>query len=1110
MHQAAAATGDLWFMIARLLAHAAAAPLAVGGMMFMPTAALAAPAAHTTTVFGTYTQVLPDDLRPGAPAVPTPLVTIGGTLVQLPAGAAAGLKNGAEVAVTVSAPVSADTAGEVAAALTTGQATVLRTSVASGVAPLAASVAGTHSLTVIPVYWTTKDTQTTTTLRATADKVAAYWNAQTDGGVTIPSIDVRDWTLITKPKSCDDYVAAANAAIAATGVSAPTMKNHVLLYWPKMGCSWAGKGSVGGGNLWVDGTTAPDVWEHEFGHNMGLLHANAATCTQGKTVPLSTSCTVKEYDDRDVMGFGRNSDGFNLNSALADVLGTLKDAVVGENGTVVTLPPITAISQTRALKIPLTGSTLYVDYRPKTGRDGDLPAGWAGVQVHQRLTDKSDSRSLNMSPELTDSRAMQVGKAWAIPGTLLTLTVEEVTANGARVRVGNTFNDTSAPATPATPTFTATAKSGEYVAGPVKLTWPAVADKESGVADYRVSLNDQTVVTKTPLLTVPAFTGDMAISVTAVNKVGMVSEASPTLTLHGDNAAPSTPTLTSPDSGATVGTAPRLAWSAATDEGAGVDHYELFLDKTKVGTAERSATSATATLATSAKDGEHKLSVVAVDKVGNRSEAGARTVVLAKAAVAAPTKPKVTNEPSGTRITWTPPAQEVAEYDLLVDGVVKEVVSGSETSWMLETGTATEGAHQLGVRARDAIGNASATATAKGTLDTSAPDQPKVAPPAAEGTVTGNLAKISWAAVTDKQSGIGKYAVLVDGEEVMRSEGTAKSATVAVPDGEHRVVVVAINGNGLRSPDSDDLGVTVTATPTAPKPAKITSPVARAVTGAESLTVTWAAAVDPGGLDHYEVRVDGETAQTSTTTSASVSLDAGPHNLTVVAVDTAGLTSTSAAVAVTVDRTGPTVTTPTVALKTGAGGEGVPVLVTASATDANLICGVTVAVGDKQVFTGKSGTVRVETLLPRAASATVTVTATDCAGNATVATREVSMTSAAESAGQFAGEWPVVQSAGLLGGTARATTAANATVSWTFTGTQAAWIGSRSNTGYGAATVYLDDKKVATVDTKSDKPLDRQVLWAGATTDGEHTLKIVAVGTAGRPTVSVDGFTSLS
>ncbi|GAB1640620.1 hypothetical protein [Krasilnikovia sp. MM14-A1259] len=1095
-------------MIVRLLAHAAATPLALGGMMLMPTAALAAPATHTTTVLGTYTQVLPETIGPaGVAATPTPLVTIGDKLVRLPASAAVGLTNGAQVAVTVTAPAAADTTEEVAAAVATGQATIVKASATGDVAAISAGVAGTHTLTVIPVYWGTKDAQTTTTLRAVADKVAAYWDAETGSGITINSIDVRDWTAIPKPTSCNDYTAATNAALAATGVSAPTLRNHVLLYWPKMGCGWLGLGSVGGGNIWIDGTTTPDAWEHEFGHNLGLSHANAAVCASG-TVPLSTSCTYRDYDDYDVMGFSRGSEGYHLNSSLADVLGTLTGTVVGENGTVATLSPITAISATRALKIPLTGSTLYVDYRPKTGRDANLPAGWAGVQVHQRFTDKIDSKSLNMNPAVADSRALPVGKTWAIPGTVLTLTVEAVTATDARVRVGNIYNDTTAPAAPTALTVTGTARSGDYVAGPVKVTWPAVLDKESGVAEYRVSVNGQTTVTKTTALSLPALTGSAAINVRAVNKVGMVGDATSTVTVIGDNTAPSLPVITAPAGGATVGSAPRITWTAATDGGAGVDHYDVYFDTTKAGTADRAATSASPTL--SGVDGAHKITVVAVDKVGNRAEATGVSVVLNRATVAAPTKATTTNDTAGTTLSWTPPAQAVAGYDVIVDGAVKETLPGNATSWKLTTGAAADGAHTLGVRGRDSIGNASIAATAKGTLDTTAPAQPKVAALANDGTVTGNLARISWAAAVDAQSGIAKYAVLVDGTEVARTEGTVKTATVPVGDGAHRITVVAINGNGLSSPGADELGIAVTATPTAPTAAKITSPLANGKISAENATVTWAAAVDHGGLDHYEVQVDGVTAATSTTTSASVALTVGAHSLKVVAVDRSGLTSTSLPVAVTVDRTAPAVTTPTVALRTAAAGDAVPVLVTTTATDAGGICATSVTVGDKVVATGKTGIVRVETALPRAASTTVTVSATDCAGNVATASREVALTAAAESAGQYTGTWATATATGYLDGAARSSTAANAAVTWGFTGSQVAWFGSRNAVGYGLATVYVDDVKVGTVDTRTPSgALDRQVLWAGSTTAGTHTLKIVVAGTEGRPKVVVDGFASL-
>ena len=69
------------------------------------------------------------------------------------------------------------------------------------------------------------------------------------------------------------------------------------------------------------------------------------------------------------------------------------------------------------------------------------------------------------------------------------------------------------------------------------------------------------------------------------------------------------------------------------------------------------------------------------------------------------------------------------------------------------------------------------------------------------------------------------------------------------------------------------------------------------------------------------------------------------------------------------------------------------------------------------------------------------------------------------------------------------------------------WIGSRSS-GAGVVHVYLDGRRVATVDTRG-RSAHRQLLWSGSTSYGRHTLKLVAAGTAGRPTVVVDGFVAL-
>ncbi len=68
---------------------------------------------------------------------------------------------------------------------------------------------------------------------------------------------------------------------------------------------------------------------------------------------------------------------------------------------------------------------------------------------------------------------------------------------------------------------------------------------------------------------------------------------------------------------------------------------------------------------------------------------------------------------------------------------------------------------------------------------------------------------------------------------------------------------------------------------------------------------------------------------------------------------------------------------------------------------------------------------------------------------------------------------------------------------------------SRASTS-GQVYVYVDGTKVSTVDLKSAATLYRQAIWTKSwSTSAKHTVKIVLVGTSGRPTVTTDGLVYL-
>lgn len=101
------------------------------------------------------------------------------------------------------------------------------------------------------------------------------------------------------------------------------------------------------------------------------------------------------------------------------------------------------------------------------------------------------------------------------------------------------------------------------------------------------------------------------------------------------------------------------------------------------------------------------------------------------------------------------------------------------------------------------------------------------------------------------------------------------------------------------------------------------------------------------------------------------------------------------------------------------------------------------------------------------------------------------------------GRWSAAKFKSYLGGKLHWTKAKGATATLRFTGTSVAWVGPVGATR-GKALVYLDGKRVATVDLRSVKFHPRKILYAASVKNGTHTLVIKALGTAGRPTVAVD------
>jgi hypothetical protein len=106
----------------------------------------------------------------------------------------------------------------------------------------------------------------------------------------------------------------------------------------------------------------------------------------------------------------------------------------------------------------------------------------------------------------------------------------------------------------------------------------------------------------------------------------------------------------------------------------------------------------------------------------------------------------------------------------------------------------------------------------------------------------------------------------------------------------------------------------------------------------------------------------------------------------------------------------------------------------------------------------------------------------------------------------YRGTWTRLLDADALGGAVRQAVARGASATFTFRARDLAWVAS-TGPDHGKANVYVDGLFVGTIDLSAVTPSDRRLVfrrhWSFV---GSHIIRIVTLGTAGRPKVDVDAF----
>ena len=237
------------------------------------------------------------------------------------------------------------------------------------------------------------------------DSVNAFYKEASFGklnlaGLLNPDGDIFGWYTVPYDDGplCDknNWSQAADSIALSKGVDLSGYNSLVYIFPYTSSCHWAGIASVLGspGIVRINGTQdVINVISHEFGHNLGFMHASALWCvdSNGDRVSISDNCTRSEYGDFfDIMGFtvtprhfnnffkGRAVISYNFYNQVIGFYQPGNVITVSQNGTgTYRITPIeTSSSGVKALLIPRqldssgnVSKYYYLEYRQPFGFD---------------------------------------------------------------------------------------------------------------------------------------------------------------------------------------------------------------------------------------------------------------------------------------------------------------------------------------------------------------------------------------------------------------------------------------------------------------------------------------------------------------------------------------------------------------------------------------------------------------------------------------------------------------------------------------------------------------------------------------------------------------------
>ena len=498
--------------------------------------------------------------------------------------------------------------------------------------------------------------------------------------------------------------------------------------------------------------------------------------------------------------------------------------------------------------------------------------------------------------------------------------------------------DTVAPSAPATFTLSGSADTDTDPS----FTFTAATDATSAVTyeldrdgvSTGITASTPGTITDTSLAGNGSNDGLHHYTLVAIDAAGNRGPATPAVDVTTDFTKPTAPSSVAFSNATTpTNVKPTITFHASTEATSEPVTYELFRDTADTGLSETTSASTGSiqdtTLRTSgADDGIHTWTLVATDNAGNVS-AVSSSISLTYDTTPPPTPSTptpaatLTNaSPSFTFADVSDSLSNPVSYTLYRDGVTTGISVSNPATTITDTTETTDGTFSYTLVATDHAGNAApATAPVSVTTDFTAPAAPTDLTRSGP-AVTNQLPSFTFTPTTDPHGPV-QFTLYRDGVATTNTSTTGTITDATLPmnsssDGLHTYTIKAADSLGNASAQSSP-GVGVTTDFTAPVAPSFVRTSPNPTNTAPAFS--YGATTDTHGPVTYElfrtntgtgVTVDtGVSPQTgSTVTDTSIALDGsadGNYSYTLHATDAVGNTSVSTAATDTLDAGPPTV-----------------------------------------------------------------------------------------------------------------------------------------------------------------------------------------------------------